>query len=84
MCDQKIIAAAAKNSGGLVIAQVKRLAANGSLPARSVAVPGPLVDCVVVVDKETSESKKFKYIHKGNIRRFRILQKDFCHILNQQ
>lgn len=52
LCDQKIIAAAAKNSGGLVIAQVKRLAANGSLPARSVAVPGPLVDCVVVVDKE--------------------------------
>jgi propionate CoA-transferase len=52
LCDQKITAAAAKNSGGLVIAQVKRLAANGSLPARSIGIPGPLVDCVVVVDEK--------------------------------
>jgi len=49
-CDSLITAAAAKNSGGVVIAQVKRLAANGSIPSRSVAIPGPLVDCVVVVD----------------------------------
>lgn len=52
LCDQKITAAAARNSGGIVIAQVKRLAANGSLPSRSVAIPGPLVDCVVVVDEK--------------------------------
>jgi propionate CoA-transferase len=52
LCDQKITAAAAKNSGGVVIAQVKRIAANGSLLSREVAVPGPLVDCVVVVDEQ--------------------------------
>jgi propionate CoA-transferase len=46
LCDQKITAAAAKNSGGIVIAQVKRVAANGSIPSRAVAIPGPLVDCV--------------------------------------
>jgi propionate CoA-transferase len=51
LCDQKITAAAAKNSGGIVIAQVMRVAANGSIPSREVAVPGPLVDCVVVVDE---------------------------------
>ncbi len=41
-------ALAAHNSGGKVIAQVKRLAARGSLPARMVKVPGFLVDAVVV------------------------------------
>jgi propionate CoA-transferase len=56
MCDQMITAAAARNSGGIVIAQVKRLAANGSLPSRSVAVPGPLVDCVVVVDEKDHDT----------------------------
>eukprot|EP00977_Amphora_coffeiformis_P014187 scaffold3912_cov136-Amphora_coffeaeformis.AAC.1 len=48
--DQRICAAAARNSGGLVIAQVTRLAANNTLPAKSVVVPGSLVDCVVVID----------------------------------
>lgn len=52
LCDQKNIAAAAKNSGGVVIAQVKRLAAVGSLPCRSVDIPGTLVDCIVVVDED--------------------------------
>jgi len=56
LCDQKIVAAAAKNSGGIVIAQVKRVADNGSIPSREVAVPGPLVDCVVVVDDEDHDS----------------------------
>jgi propionate CoA-transferase len=56
LADQKIMAAAAKNSGGIVIAQVKRLAAKGSLPSRQVAVPGPLVDCVVVVDEKDHDT----------------------------
>jgi propionate CoA-transferase len=38
------MAMAARNSGGIVIAQAKRLAAAKSMPARSVVVPGALVD----------------------------------------
>ncbi len=43
-------AMAAKNSRGFVIAQVERLAQEGSLDARRVQVPGVLVDCVVLAD----------------------------------
>jgi len=50
LADQKIMAMAAKNSGGIVIAQVKRLAAEGSFNPKSVEIPSALVDCVVVVD----------------------------------
>jgi propionate CoA-transferase len=39
-------AMAARNSGGIVVAQVKRLAERGSLPPRGVEVPGALVDYV--------------------------------------
>ena len=42
------MAMAARNSGGIVIAQVKRLAPRGSLPLRNVKVPGALVDHVYV------------------------------------
>ena len=41
------LAYAAHNSGGVVIAQVKRLAAAGSLRAQDVRVPGILIDAVV-------------------------------------
>ena len=42
------IAMAAHNSGGLVIAQVERVAESGSLNPRQVKIPGVMVDCVVV------------------------------------
>ena len=43
-------AMAAKNSRGFVIAQVERIAAEGSLDPRRVQVPGVLVDCVVLAE----------------------------------
>jgi propionate CoA-transferase len=46
------LAIAARNSGGIVIAQVERVAAEGSLDARMVKVPGVLVDCVVLAEPE--------------------------------
>jgi propionate CoA-transferase len=42
------IATAAKNSGGMVIVQVERIAQSGTLNARNVKIPGIMVDCVVV------------------------------------
>jgi propionate CoA-transferase len=46
------LAIAARNSGGVVIAQVERVAAEGTLDARNVKVPGILVDCVVLTEPE--------------------------------
>ena len=44
------LAMAARNSGGYVICQVERLADAGTLPSRSIRIPGMMVDCVVVAD----------------------------------
>ena len=54
------MAQAARNSGGIVIAQVERLAQRGSLSAREVEVPGILVD-YVVLDREQRQGYAQQY-----------------------
>lgn len=46
--DSLAMACAARNSGGIVIAQVERVVEADSLPSRNVVVPATLVDAVVV------------------------------------
>jgi propionate CoA-transferase len=46
------LAMAAHNSGGLVIAQVERIAEPRTLNPRQVKIPGAIVDCVVVAQPE--------------------------------
>ena len=50
--DNLAMAMAVKNSGGVVIVQVERIARSGSLNPRQVLIPGAFVDCVVVAEAE--------------------------------
>ncbi|MCY3781510.1 MAG: acyl CoA:acetate/3-ketoacid CoA transferase [Chloroflexi bacterium] len=53
-------ALAARNNGGTVIAQVKRVAPNGSLAPQSIRVPGTLVDHIVL-DPEQMQTTQTQY-----------------------
>ena len=68
--DMLPIAVAAKNSGGIVIAQVERIAANGSLPPKEVIIPGNLVDCVVIAEPEDhwqTYSSPYEHAYSGRM-----------------
>ena len=53
-------ALAARNNGGIVIAQVKRVTAGGTLRTQDVRVPGNLVD-YIVVDPEQMQTTQTQY-----------------------
>jgi len=57
--EAQAIAMAAHNSGGIVIAQVERIAERGSLNPRQVKVPGVFVNCVVVAEKPEYHMQTF-------------------------
>jgi propionate CoA-transferase len=57
--ESQAVAMAAHNSGGIVIAQVERIAERGSLNPRLVKIPGILVDCVVVAEEPQYHAQTF-------------------------
>lgn len=57
--EARALAMAAHNSGGIVIAQVERIADRHTLKPRDVQVPGVLVDCVVVAEKPEYHMQTF-------------------------
>ncbi len=72
LLEARAIAMAAKNSGGMVIVQVERVAERGTLDARSVQIPAVLVDCVVVAEKPDYHmqtfSEQYNPAYSGEIR----------------
>jgi propionate CoA-transferase len=63
------MAQAARRCGGLVVAQVKRLARRETLPAKSVKIPGMFVDVVVLApDQWQTYSTKHDVAYSGELR----------------
>ena len=65
------LAMAARNSGGVVICQVERVAQLNSIDARDVRVPGFMVDCIVVSEPEfhmQSYAEQYNPALSGEIR----------------
>ena len=64
------MAMAARNSGGIVIAEVRQLASRGTLAARSVKVPGALVDYVYVdPNQRQTYATRYSPYYAGALRR---------------
>ncbi|MCA0869318.1 acyl CoA:acetate/3-ketoacid CoA transferase [Seohaeicola saemankumensis] len=64
-------AMAVRNSGGVVIVQVERLAAKGALNPREVALPATLVDAVVVADADhhmQTYATQYSHLFAGRFR----------------
>ncbi|HEX6141070.1 MAG TPA: CoA-transferase, partial [Geminicoccaceae bacterium] len=63
------IACAARRNGGVVIAQVQRTAAAGTLPGKQVKVPGVVVDYVVVApDQPQTYATAYSPAYAGELR----------------
>ncbi len=60
-------AMAAHNNGGVVIAQVERIVAEGSIKPKDVKVPGILVDCVVIADPPEMHRMNYGVIYDAGL-----------------
>lgn len=66
------VAQAAKNSGGIVIAQVERLVQNGAINPQAVIVPGIYVDYIVVAKPENHWQNNATVYNPGVSGEYRI------------
>lgn len=60
-------AMAAHNTGGIVIVQVERVVASGSLPARLVHIPGAIVDKVSLHLMPAGDDWTHAFIRSGQL-----------------